>query len=178
MCNVSLQRLNVNITLKSVLKRLRLKKRTWNDSLWDASGSIYQGPIVGRLINLFVWLLCWAAHAAKNKTDNLSHLRKSLEIPERGKFLLNCRAPFFLHSFFCYGLSFKQPSRRIHCVSGLIRLWQKLEADIMPAREKVLARDLNHCIVEWGEPLNLSVTWWLLLNKNSNISLKSGELKC
>lgn len=103
MCNVSLQRLNVNITLKSVLKRLRLKKRTWNDSLWDASGSIYQGPIVGRLINLFVWLLCWAAHAAKNRTDNLSHLRKSLEIPERGKFLLNCRTPFFLRSFFVMG---------------------------------------------------------------------------
>lgn len=151
MCNVSLQRLNVNSSLKSVLKRLRLKMGTWNDSLWDASGSIYQGPIVGRLINLFVWLLCWAAHAAKNKTDNLSHLRKSLEIPARGKFSLNCHTPFFLLSF-CYGLSFKQPSRRSHCVSGLIRLWQKLEADIMLATEKSYCprSESPHCRMRWA----------------------------
>lgn len=35
------------------VERAEIKKETRGDSLRDASGSIYQGPIVGRLINLF-----------------------------------------------------------------------------------------------------------------------------
>ncbi len=164
MCNVSLQRLNVNSALKSVLKRLRLKMGTWNDSLWDASGSIYQGPIVGRLINLFVWLLCWAAHAAKNKTDNLSHLRKSLEIPARGKFSLNCHTPFFLLKLFAMGYHSSSLQEDSIVLVVLSDFDKSLRLTSCWPQKKVLPRDLNRRIVEWGEPLNPSLTLWLLLN--------------
>lgn len=38
-------------------------------------------------------------------------------------------------------------------------------------QKKVLAQDLNHRIVKWGEPLNLRLKLWLLLNKKPTILL-------